>query len=110
VRRLSTDPRTDVYYTIEGGVRLLVARDLDTQIQDAGFHSIQDLDWAPDQGWSPTGTAEAVVGHAYYVWTRDNHYAKVRVGSLDASQVTMDWAYQIDPGNPELKPGTGPQP
>jgi len=109
-RRLSTDPSADFYYTVSGGVRLLVARDSNTEIQDAGFHSIDDLDFAPAQGWSPTHEVEAVVGHAYYVWTRDDHYAKVRIGALDASQATLDWAYQIAAGNPELHPQPGPRP
>lgn len=110
VRRLSTDPSTDIYYTVQGGIRLLRTRDANTEIQDGGFHAIADLDWAPAQGWTPTGEVEAIAGHAYYVWTRDNHYAKVRVSAIDGSQVTLDWAYQIDPGNPELKPGQGPTP
>lgn len=109
-RRLSTDPNADFYYTVSGGTRLLVTRDSNTQIQDAGYHSIDDLDFAPAQGWSPTREVEAVVGHAYYVWTRDDHYAKVRIGAIDAGQVTLDWAYQIDTGNPELDPSPGPRP
>ena len=109
-RRLATDPNTDFSYTVQGGTRLLVARDASTQIQDAGFHALDDLDWAPSQGWSPTHEVEAVAGHAYYLWTRDDHYAKVRISGLDASQVTVDWAYQIDAGNPELSPGGGPRP
>lgn len=109
-RRLSTDPATDVSYTMDGGVGVLATRDADTQIQDAGFHQLDELDWAPLQGWSPTREAEAVAGHAYYVWTRDNHFAKVRVTSLTASQVALDWAYQIDPGNQELAPGVAPKP
>jgi hypothetical protein len=109
-KRLSTDPNADVYYTVSGGTRLLVTRDSNTQIQDAGYHAIDDLDFAPAQGWSPTREVEAVVGHAYYVWTRDDHYAKVRIGAIDAGQVTVDWAYQIDTGNPELDPSPGPRP
>ena len=54
------------------------------------------------QGWSPSGTVEAVVGHNYVVWTRDNHFAKFRVTAVSATTVTLDWAYQLDPGNQEL--------
>lgn len=101
--RLSTSAVTDVYYELVGGTRLMVARDLSTDIQDAGFRPLDDLDWAPgDEGWSPTGTVELVLGHAYYVWTRTDNFAKFRVTSITDSQVRIDWAYQLQAGNPEL--------
>jgi len=80
--------------------------DSSTDIQDAGYVSSLDaVNFAPDSesGWSPSRTAEAVAGHAYVVWTRDNHFAKFRVTAVGPTQVTLDWAYQIDPGNRELK-------
>jgi len=43
-----------------------------------------------------------VIGHSYYVFTRDNHFAKFRVTSLTDTAVHLDWAYQTDPGNPQL--------
>lgn len=100
--RLSTDAAADVYYELVGGTRLMVARDLSTDIQDAGFHPLDDLDWAPGDGWSPTGTVELILGHAYYVWTRTDNYAKFRVTSITDNQVRIDWAYQLQAGNPEL--------
>ena len=101
--RLATDPQTDVYYDVVGGTRLMIARDLSTDIQDAGYVTTLDaLDWAPPAGWSPTGTAELILGHGYYVATRDNHYAKFRVTSLGDAAVVVDWAYQVDPNNPQL--------
>ena len=100
--RLSADPATDVYFIVSGGTRLMVVKDAVTDIQDAGYHVLDDLDWAPDAGWSPTGTAELAVGHSYYVWTRTNHYAKFVVTALSDSQVKFDWAYQVDAGNPQL--------
>lgn len=104
VVRLADDPSTDVFFDAGGGVWLLVARDLNTDVQDAGYRDIQDLDWAPDDGWSPTGEAELIPGHSYYVWTRDNHYAKVECVAVNDDQVILNWAYQLVPGNPELKP------
>jgi len=80
--------------------------DYDTDIQDAGWVSSLDaVDFAPDEesGWSPSGTVEAIAGHAYVVWTRDNHFAKFRVTAVGPTQVTLDWAYQVDAGNRELK-------
>lgn len=77
--------------------------DVNTDIQDMGWTSNLDaIDFAPPAGWSPTGSVELIPGHAYVVWTRDNHYAKFRVTSLSASAVVFDWAYQTDPGNGEL--------
>jgi hypothetical protein len=102
--RLASDTSADVYYYVTGGVRLLVASNARTNVQDAGFHELADLDWAPDAGWSPVGEVELIPGHAYYVWTSDDHYAKVRVTALDNAHVVLDWAYQLVGGNPELKP------
>ncbi len=102
VRRLSGDTTTDIYYEVYGNTRLMVARDLSTDVQDAGYHVLDDLDWAPDAGWSPTGTVELITGHSYYVWTRTGNYAKFRVTSITDSQVIIDWAYQLQADNPEL--------
>ena len=57
-----------------------------------------------------TGEVELIPGHVYVVWTRDDHYAKFRVVSIGPSQVTLDWAYQIAPGNQELKQGAPARP
>jgi hypothetical protein len=101
---------TDIFYghfvDSMGHVYRQIFADSSTDIQDAGFVSSLDaVDFAPgpESGWSPSGTVEAVVGHAYVVWTRDNHFAKFRVTAVGPNQVTLDWAYQIDPGNRELK-------
>jgi hypothetical protein len=94
----------DIYFIWVDNVALLVATDLNTDIQDAGFADFDDVSWAPTKGWSPTGTAEVIPGHVYVVWTRDNHFAKVRARFLDGDSLAFDWAYQIDGGNPELAP------
>jgi hypothetical protein len=81
-------------------------------IQSLGWtESLDEISWAPQQGWSvnPDGV-ELVVGHSYVVWTHDNFFAKFRVVQIVESQqipsaIVIDWAYQIDPGNPELSPG-----
>jgi len=36
------------------------------------------------------------------VLTRDNHYAKFEVQARSSASMLFDWAYQIDPNNPEL--------
>ncbi len=75
-----------------------------TEIQDAGYHLyMDDVGWAPPDGWSPRGAVELIEGHIYVVWTRDDHYAKFRVTSLAPGRVIFDWAYQTAQGNQELK-------
>jgi hypothetical protein len=97
-------PGADIYFIQVDGVAFLVAADLDTDIQDAGYASFDDVSWAPEYGWSPTGTVEAIPGHVYVVWTRDNHFAKVRVLDVHNDCLVFDWGYQVDNGNPELAP------
>ena len=108
LRRPFDDPQSDVYFGYSGGVYRLFAAYTDTDIQDAGFGaSLDDVDWAPTGGWSPTGSVELIPGHNYVVWTRigspDVHYAKFRVTGLTPHLVTFDWAYQVAPGNRELR-------
>ncbi len=81
-----------------------------TELQDAGYLDMDDVTWAPVEGWSPTAEVELIPGHVYIVWTRDDHYAKFRVVSIGPSQLMLDWAYQIDRGNQELKQGTPARP
>lgn len=94
----------DIYYILSDGVGYLVTTGTDTDIQDAGFGDFDSVDWAPVEGWSPTGTAEVIPGHVYVVWTWDNHFAKLRARSLGGDSLVFDWAYQVDPGNQELGP------
>ena len=100
-RRPSTDAQTDVYYAAASGHYLAYAA-TGTEIQDAGYVALRDVDFAPPSGWSADGVVEAIPGHSYIVLTRDNHYAKFEVVARDANSMNMDWAYQIDPDNPEL--------
>jgi len=100
-------PEADVYAVWVDGIPYLVATDLETDVQDAGFADFDVVGWAPDGGWSPSGAVEAIPGHVYLVWTRDNHFAKVRVVDVSGDRITFDWAYQTDRGNPELGPRPG---
>ncbi len=100
----STSPNVDLIFSDDGTTYEIYAPFTDTDIQDAGFASTLDVvDFAPNGGWSLTGTVELVPGHCYVVWTRENTFAKFRVTSLSAGQVALDWAYQTSVGNPELK-------
>ena len=97
----SVDAATDIYYGAQSG-HFIVYVPIDTEIQDAGFVALRDVDFAPPSGWSADGQVEAIIGHSYIVLTRDNHYAKFEVKSRSNASMVLDWAYQIDPNNPEL--------
>jgi len=99
--RPSADTRIDLYYAAANGHYLVYAA-TGTRIQDAGYVALRDVDFAPPSGWSADGVVEAIPGHSYIVLTRDSNYAKFEVVSRTASLMNMDWAYQIDPDNPEL--------
>jgi len=108
-RTNTVDPPADMFFgfyedTAEFIHQQIFVPDYSTDIQDAGYVSSLDrVDFAPESGWSPSGTVEAIVGHAYVVWTRDNHFAKFLVTAVGPTQITLDWAYQVDAGNRELK-------
>ena len=99
------DDYTDLFFEYSGGRYLLNVWE-DTEIQDMGYtKSLHDIAFAPEAGYSPSKSVEAIVGHIYVIWTWDNHYAKVRVRELTPSRITFDWAYQLAQANPELKRG-----
>jgi hypothetical protein len=109
------NPNVDVFFGVDGATYRMYAPFTDTDLQDAGFTwSLDDIDFAPLSGWSRDGTVELIEGHSSVVRTASglaSHYAKFRVVALSASpaQVVLDWAYQIDPDNQELRAGTGKQ-
>jgi hypothetical protein len=81
-----------------------------TDIQDFGYTEyFDDIGWAPGDGWSELGYAEALEGHTYIVWTWDDHYAKVRITDISPSgAVSFQWAYQTVQGSFELAPPARP--
>lgn len=107
------DPFVDMYLLWLNNRYCLASKDLEyqgaiygTDIQYAGYvNSLDELDWAPEGGWS-VDIADTVVlyqDHAYVVWTWDNHFAKFQVVHIGYDYVVIDWAFQVDEGNPELK-------
>jgi roadblock/LC7 domain-containing protein len=102
-------PRADIFFAVVSGIARMIAANTDTDIQDAGYVALVDVDWAPDRGWSPAGEVDLVAGHSYVVWTADDHYAKFEVRSIQPDRLVVDWAYQVDRGNPELAPSSGPR-
>lgn len=66
---------------------------------------LTDIDWAPLSGYS-TAAAEAVPGWGYVFETSGGdgfaRYGAVRVTHVGVNYLILDWAFQTDPGNPEL--------
>ncbi len=116
VRTSWTADTADVYmeYVPADLAWFINVTDIYTDIQDMGYtSSFDEISYAPDtnQGWSSAGWVEAIEGHTYVIWTNDNHFAKIRITSIDqgSSTVYFDWGYQLvditgDPGWRELKP------
>jgi hypothetical protein len=74
------------------------------ELQDMGYvGSLDEISWSPADGWSPRAAVELIRGHAYVVWTRDDHYAKFQVVDVRPDDVVFDWAYQTAAGNQELR-------
>lgn len=95
---------TDIFFESAGGVQFLRAK-VGVDIQDYGLIDLPYVDYAPETGWSPTGQAEAIIGHSYIVRITSGqgiNYAKLAVKAVASSTVTLDWAYQVVVGNPEL--------
>lgn len=104
--RPSDDLNTDMFYASSGGIALMVCPFADTDIQDAGFATTLDaVDYAPLAGWAASGTVELIPGHCYLVRVGSTtaNYAKFQVTGLAGGQVVLDWAYQVDANNRELR-------
>jgi hypothetical protein len=96
------DLNTDFFFENSNGRFYLDVWD-DSDIQDMGYtSSLDDISSAPMQGWAPSKSAEAIVGHTYIIWTWNDHYAKVRVKEVGVNRIVFDWAYQTTEKNPEL--------
>ncbi|MBP7460610.1 MAG: hypothetical protein KBA26_04930 [Candidatus Delongbacteria bacterium] len=107
--RISADsPLADIRFSciVQSNYFFVQIINTQTQIQDFGYClSLDQVNYAPDKGWSQIGEVEAIAGHAYVMWTADNHFAKFWIREVNSSFIRLDWAYQIDPGNPELMKG-----
>jgi hypothetical protein len=106
-------PNVDIYFGYAGGVATMFTYFTDVDLQDAGFtNSLDDVDRAPgDIGWATNGQVELIPGHSYIVQMSSgvpslaHNYAKFRVLNVSSSpaRVVIDWAYQIDPDNTQLR-------
>ncbi len=94
---LDVDETVSVFY--------INAANINTDLQDMGYtSSLDDIGWAPAEGWSLVGWMEVILHHTYVIWTADNNFAKMRILSINSNSIVFEWAYQTDEGNPELKP------
>uniref|UniRef100_A0A7C2K5C7 Fibronectin type-III domain-containing protein n=1 Tax=candidate division WOR-3 bacterium TaxID=2052148 RepID=A0A7C2K5C7_UNCW3 len=94
-------PNADFYFDVVNDTGYIVTT-RGTLIQDMGAYNMDDISYAPLTGWDSDGVVEAISGHVYVVWTRDNHFAKFRIKVLDNTLMVFDWAYQVAEGNREL--------
>ena len=103
-----------IYFGIDTEVNVpYIYSDNETEIQDLGYtDSMDDVDASPTKGFT-TLFVEAIIGHTYAFLTPDGHYAKIRItdlyidwvnGDVQEAWVVFDWAYQLQPDNPELAP------
>jgi hypothetical protein len=107
--------RADIDFKLErradGSVWITPVRD-GTKLALYSTSPVTDLtsiDIAPTRDRFSTGAIEAVPGYAYVVETvlSDGlHYGALRVTHSTSDYMIFDWAYQSDPGNPELRVGT----
>ncbi len=103
---------TDIWIAEDtGGIQKFVVDDSMNDIQDYGYADNFDVvNYAPTDGWAPSGEAEIIISHIYVVRTgaAPYHYVKLYVEDATESWVEFWWAYQSDPGNTDFSPGKTP--
>ena len=107
------DISTDFWFDVVNGAPRFFVPVNYVRIQDAGFTSyngfggLDGVDYAPVNGWSATGSVEAVPGHTYVLRIRNgsnfgdnDFFAKIWLDRLeqDRNVAFLWWAYQEVPG------------
>jgi len=92
---LSYNPEYDEFY-------LEVGNDNIDIMYWGNSSALTDVDSVPLSGWDPDGWYPVYDESSYIIWTEDNHFAHIRITGIFSDFVRMDWAYQLDSGNPEL--------
>ena len=103
--------RTDIDFRVDrhndGSIWLTTVRD-GTKVVLYGQDPVDDLtsvDIAPLNGYI-AGSIEAVPGFAYVFETQMSdglHYGAVRITSTTPEHIILDWSYQTDYGDPQLR-------
>lgn len=108
---------TDIYFIWENGQPLMrTPYPAVVEMEDKGSFDFDDpaVGWLDPTQWNPTDSVVLRPGHVVLVKIFEEsrpgntvepyNVAKFQVFGLDSESVVIDWAYQIDPNNPELKP------
>ncbi|MDZ7860247.1 MAG: hypothetical protein U5O15_06215 [Candidatus Krumholzibacteriota bacterium] len=92
------------------GIQKFMVDNVNDSIQDYGYVDNFDLiNYAPTEGWSPSGRAEIIESHLYVIRTGEEaHYVKLYVERTAFEWVEFWWAYQSDPGNTDFSPAPVP--
>jgi hypothetical protein len=97
---------TDLKFDTIGGVNLFSIAASRVMIQDYGYtYSFDDINLAPEDGWSLAGSAEAIESHCYILRLSESdgfHYVKLWVHTVANGYADFWWAYQTDPYNTDL--------
>ncbi len=100
----------DIVFDSSDGTSRFITDMPGVMIQDYGYtYGFDDINWAPTDGWSPSGESEVIAEHTYILRIGESdgiHYVKLWVLDVNASRAIFWWAYQTDPGNRDLMPGT----
>lgn len=101
-----TLPSTDIMFDTIGGVNTFSVRQPGVKIQDYGYtYSFDDINLAPELGWSEAGMVEVIESHCYMLRLGEStgqHYVKLWVYTVADGYVDFWWAYQTDPYNTDL--------
>ena len=96
----------DIFFDmIDGQIFINVYNIEDTDISLFGpTEFLSDVDFVyEDTDWEETGYLPVIEDFSYIIWTWDNHFVTIRIEEAYDDLVVYSWAYQTDPGNPQLK-------
>ena len=104
------DARCDFYLEQRNGTLGIVAAGSNLVLDFGPIPNFDVIDEAPLEGWDADGWVPVAPGHGYVFYMSDNHFAKIWIVEATDEAVVLDWAWQVDPGNRELRlPGRNPQ-
>ncbi|MFC1726080.1 hypothetical protein ACFL4T_10675, partial [candidate division KSB1 bacterium] len=96
----------DIYFDmIDDQIFINVYNIEDTDISLFGqTEFLSDVDFVyEDTEWDESGYLPVIEDFSYIIWTWDDHFVTIRIEEAYDDLVIYSWAYQTDPGNPQLK-------